>query len=146
MTPPCSPVFPAAVIARLDSTETRPPFDADEEDRRNDEDDEQEELERQERQDEEDGEDIYSDDLRGNFVRSALRKSSARTKQVTRNPVSGRAPRQRRYTGGCAGPKEPRCGTFSRLPAGNRTVSAGSFRPASASRDSALGATLRAGI
>jgi len=64
MTPPCSPVFPAAVIARLDSTETHRPFDADEEDRRNDEDDEQEELERQERQDEEDGEDIYSDDLR----------------------------------------------------------------------------------
>ena len=48
------------------------PFDADEEDRRNDEDDEQEELERQERQNEEDGEDIYSDDLRGNFVRPAL--------------------------------------------------------------------------
>ena len=63
MTPPCSPVFPAAVIARLDSTETHRPFDADEEDRQNDEDDEQEELERQERQDEEDGEDIYSDDL-----------------------------------------------------------------------------------
>jgi hypothetical protein len=72
MTPPCSPVFPAAVIARLDSTETHRPFDADEEDRRNDEDDEQEELERQERQDEEDGEDIYSDDLRGNFVPPAL--------------------------------------------------------------------------
>jgi hypothetical protein len=72
MTPPCSPVFPAAVIARLDSTETHRPFDADEEDRRNDEDDEQEELERQERHDQEDGEDIYSDDLRGNFVRPAL--------------------------------------------------------------------------
>jgi hypothetical protein len=72
MTPPCSPVFPAPVIARLDSKETHRPFDADEEDRRNDEDDEQEELERQKRQDEEDSEDIHSDDVRGNFVRPAL--------------------------------------------------------------------------
>src|SRR4051794_21255658 len=73
MTPPCSPVFPAAVIARLDSTETHRPFDADEEDRRNDEDDEQEELERQERQDEEDGED--RDEL---FVKSGWKIETIR--------------------------------------------------------------------
>jgi hypothetical protein len=95
------------LIENSATTVGKDPFDADEEDRRDDEDDEQEQLERQERQDEEEDEDIYSDDMRGNFVRPALPFSADRLTDKWRSQKWDGA---RIAVGACANRLEKRTG------------------------------------